>query len=98
MRLSRPGLVAAGLLVASCAPPPPDYSITPGTDGNFRITLSAEGPAARCRAEVLRLAREESARRGMPGGVIDDTGMAVTAARGRCTAELTVSTLGAWPR
>jgi hypothetical protein len=101
-RWTRCGVAGVVLAAAQAcaATPTPVHEIVQGTDGNFTITVRAEGPAQLCRAEALRVAGEELARRRLPPTLLQETYLQSTESsdggRRLCTAELPVSTLPPW--
>jgi hypothetical protein len=92
--------VALAAAQACAAARAPEHAILQGTDGNFTVTVTAEGPAALCRAEALRVAREELARRRLAPTLLQETYLQSSEAseggRRICSAELPVSTLPPW--
>lgn len=87
-------------VVQACAAQAPEHEVVQGTDGNFNVTVRAEGPVALCRSEALRVAGEELAHRRLAPTLLQEAYLQSTevseGGRRICTAELPVSTLPPW--
>ena len=93
-------LLLPALAGACAAGPAARHFVLDGTDGGFGVKVIGEGPEALCRAEALRIAREELRRRRAAAPVIHEEGMLLMAREQEgspaCLAELSVSTLPPW--